>query len=77
MKEQIQFIRALYSSLNKAANLYMANGGTGDGANHMDKNHGKTAIKRKITLLRQELLNKEKFCPSCGAKMDLEDDNGT
>lgn len=61
MKEQMQFISALYSSLNKAANLYMANGGTGDGANYMDKNHGKTAIKRKITLLRQELLNLERM----------------
>jgi len=61
MKEQMQFIRALYSSLNKAANLYMANGGTGDGGNYMDKNHGKTAIKRKITLLRQELLNLERM----------------
>lgn len=61
MKEQMQFIRALYSSLNKAVNLYLANGGTGDGCNYMDKNHGKTAIKRKITLLRQELLNLERM----------------
>lgn len=61
MKEQMQFIRALYSSLNKAVNLYLANGGTGDGVNYMDKNHGKTAIKRKITLLRQELLNLERM----------------
>lgn len=61
MKEQMQFIRALYSSLNKAVNLYLANGGTGDGVNYMDKNHGKIAIKRKITLLRQELLNLERM----------------
>ena len=61
MKEQMQFIRALYSSLNKAVNLYLANGGTSDGCNYMDKNHGKTAIKRKITLLRQELLNLERM----------------
>lgn len=61
MKEQMQFIRALYSSLNKAVNLYIANGGTGGGGNYMDKNHGKTAIKRKTTLLRQELLNLERM----------------
>ena len=28
--------------------------------NFMNKNHGKTALKRKITFLRQELLNLEK-----------------
>lgn len=26
---------------------------------------------------RRKTVIKEKFCPSCGAKMDLEDDNGT
>ena len=29
--------------------------------NYMDKNHGKVAIKRKITYLRQELLNLERM----------------
>ena len=29
--------------------------------NYMSKNYGKTAIKRKITYLRQELLNLEKL----------------
>lgn len=57
----MQFICALYSSLKKAVNLYLANGGTDAGGNYMDKNHGKTAIKRKITLLRQELLNLERM----------------
>lgn len=57
----MQFIRALYSSLNKAVDLYLANGGTNYAGNYMDKNHGKTAIKRKITLLRQELLNLERM----------------
>lgn len=32
-----------------------------DKPTYMDKNHGKTAIKRKITLLRQELLNLERM----------------
>ena len=29
--------------------------------NYMDKNHGKVALKRKITFLRQELLNLERM----------------
>lgn len=61
MKEQTQFIHALYSSLNKAVGIYIANGGKAWDGNFMDKNHGKTAIKRKITLLRQELLNLERM----------------
>lgn len=61
MKEQMQFIRALYNSLNEAVKLYIANGGKAWDGNWMDKNHGKTAIKRKITLLRQELLNLERM----------------
>lgn len=61
MKEQMQFIHALYSRLNKAVGIYIANGGKAWDGNFMDKNHGKTAIKRKITLLRQELLNLERM----------------
>ena len=39
----------------------MANGGDGLNANYMDKNHSKTALKRKIIMLRQELLNLERM----------------
>lgn len=34
--------------------------------NFMNKNHGKVALKRKITMLRQELLNLEKMLDDLG-----------
>lgn len=62
MKEQIQFVRMLYKSLDSAIKLFLANDGNPrHGGNYMNKNHGKYAIKRKITMLRQELLNLERM----------------
>ena len=65
MKEQVNFIRALYRSLEKSvadfqkfkenSHSYLISAAYGD------KNYSKTAIKRKITLLRQELLNLERM----------------
>ena len=61
MKRQLQFITLLFEDLKENATLYMANGGDGFNANYLDKNHSKTAIKRKIIMLRQELLNLERM----------------
>lgn len=60
MNDQIQLVTLLFKNLRESVMLFGANGGHSCGnGNWMDKNHGKTAIKRKITLLRQELLNLE------------------
>lgn len=60
MRKQVQLITLLFDDLKENLMLFMANGGHSIGnCNWMDKNHGKTAIKRKITILRQELLNLE------------------
>lgn len=62
MKEQLNFCTVLMDDLKKNVKLYLANGGSSfDGGNYMNKNHGKTAIMRKITLLREELLNLERM----------------
>ena len=61
MKRKLQFIALLFEDLKENVTLYMANGGDGFNANYLDKNHSKTAIKRKIIMLRQELLNLERM----------------
>ena len=61
MKRQLQFATLLFEDLKENATLYMANGGDGFNSNYMDKNHSKTALKRKIIMLRQELLNLERM----------------
>lgn len=62
MKEQLIFCTALMDDLKKNVKLFLANGGNSfEGGNYMNKNHGKTALLRKITLLRQELLNLERM----------------
>lgn len=62
MRKQIQLITLLFEDLNENLMLFRANGGHSIGnGNWMDKNHGKYAIKRKITMLRQELLNLERM----------------
>lgn len=59
MKEQLVFCTALMDDLKKNVKLYLANGGNSfQGGNWMNKNHGPTALKRKITMLRQELLHR-------------------
>lgn len=49
------FIHSLYNNFENIDNHY---------SNYMNKNHGKTALKRKITLIRQELLNLEQMIES-------------
>lgn len=62
MKKQLQFVTLLFENLKVDATLFLANGGFRiNGGNWMDKNHGKYALKRKITMLRQELLNLERM----------------
>ena len=61
MKRQLQFVTLLFEDLKENATLYMANGGDGFNANYLDKNNSKTALKRKIIMLRQELLNLERM----------------
>lgn len=62
MNKQIQFVTLLFEDFRESVALFYTNGGHSIGnVNYMDKNHGKTAIKRKITMLRQELLNLERM----------------
>lgn len=62
MKEQLTFCTVLMDDLKKNVKLFLANGGNSfEDGNYMNKNHGKTALLRKITLLRQELLNLERM----------------
>ena len=61
MKRQLQFATLLFEDLEENVTIYMENGGDGFNANYLDKNHSKTAIKRKIIMLRQELLNLERM----------------
>ena len=61
MKRQLQFVTLLFEDLKESITLYLANGGDGYNGNYLDKNHSKTALKRKIIMLRQELLNMERM----------------
>lgn len=60
--EQLLFLQGLFGNLIDSVVVFVANGGHDfQNANYGNKNHSKTAIKRKITLLRQELLNLERM----------------
>lgn len=67
MKEKLTFIELLFKDLIKNAKIYHVNVEKSKGLgnyfteNYMNKNHGKVALKRKITFLRQELLNLERM----------------
>ncbi len=64
MSKQLEFVKLLFNKLLKDVAIYIINhekDGRWNSGNYMDKNHGKTALKRKITLLRQELLNLERM----------------
>lgn len=61
LDKQLRFVNALYEDLNANTRLFITNGARSfRTANYMDKNHGKCALQRKITMLRQELLNLER-----------------
>lgn len=62
MNKQLELVAALFSNLKENVAYFIVGGGHSMGNdNWCNKNHGKTAIKRKITLLRQELLNLERM----------------
>lgn len=62
LDKQLRFVNALYEDLNANTRLFITNGARSfHAANYMDKNHGKCALQRKITMLRQELLNLERM----------------
>lgn len=64
MKKQLEFVKILFLNFSEAMAIYIKireKDGRWATDNYMNKNHGKYALKRKITLLRQELLNLEKM----------------
>ena len=67
MTEKLNFIQLLFNDLVRNTKIYIKNIESMKGAgnffskNYMNKNHGKVALRRKITYLRQELLNLERM----------------
>lgn len=65
MKKQLEFVKMLFANLAEEMAIHIEikekDGDMYFNDNYMNKNHGKHALKRKITLLRQELLNLEKM----------------
>jgi len=65
MKSQINFVEALFENflknIKKHIKIKKESGYCYWSKNYMNKDHGKVALKRKIKLLRQELLNLEKM----------------
>ena len=61
MKNQIQLIDLLAKKLAENARQFLKISALAKGSyfsgNYMNKNHGKTALKRQIVTLRQELKN--------------------
>ena len=69
MKNKFSFVKMLYNDFNKNMSLYIKNEEEYINSrnpyphwneNSNDRNHSKTSIKRKILVLRQELLNLSK-----------------
>lgn len=69
LKSQVDFVEALFINFMLSVKEYMKNEKEVEtqttrfyeNKNYMNKNCGKYALKRKITLIRQELLNLEKM----------------
>lgn len=64
MKKKLEFVKMLMGNLTEEMAIYIKNfekDGRWSTQNYGNRNHGKYALKRKITLLRQELLNLEKM----------------
>lgn len=77
MKKQLEFVQVLFDNLQKNIKTYVDFKESYDeqyekyrndktlrypiDENFMNKNHGKTVLKRKIISLRQELLNLERM----------------
>lgn len=68
MENQLKFVESLFenflNNMKKHIKIKKESGGGYWTKNYMNKDHGKVALKRKITLLRQELLNLEKMLDS-------------
>jgi hypothetical protein len=75
LKAQIDFVEALFINFMLSAQQYIKNAEEMEKSkdrfpfnrNWMNKNCGKYALKRKITMIRQELLNLEKMIDERGA----------
>ncbi len=67
MEKQTTFVELLFNDLIKNVRTHIKiksnekGGYLWSSGNYMNKDHGKTALKRKITTIRQELLNLEKM----------------
>ena len=65
MKKQFNFVNVLYDDFENDMKLHLKNIESAVSkyynSNFMNKNTGKTAMIRKITILRQELLNLKKM----------------
>ena len=67
MKNQLEFVKHLYKDLESNFRKHLfykeetKKRNSWYSENYMNKNHSKTALKRKITYLRQELLNLERM----------------
>ena len=62
MEERLNFILLLFNDFHRSMKKFIKfNNGDYFTPNYMNKNHGKTALKRKIVYLRQELLNLERM----------------
>lgn len=64
LKSQVDFVESLVINFMLSVKEYMKNEKENTGycnKNYMNKNCGKCALKRKITLIRQELLNLERL----------------
>lgn len=65
MDNQLKLIELLFANLLKNTKKHIEiekiAGDSYWSENYRNKNHGKVALKRKITMLRQELLNLEKM----------------
>lgn len=71
LKTQVDFVEALFTNFMLSMNEHMENrkaypDGGWCSKNYMNKNCGKIALKRKITLIRQELLNLERILDDGG-----------
>lgn len=60
MKKQLDFIKALFDDFEKDCAEHIKQEKESRWSTLLDKNIGKTAVMRKITVLRQELLNLSK-----------------
>lgn len=64
LKAQVEFVDALFINFLLSVKEFMTNEKENPSycnKNYMNKNCGRYALKRKITLIRQELLNLEKM----------------